>query len=82
MGFGEENPMLTKQDLFTEIERLPLEEKWQLVRHLLHSLEREQTASASELSWHEFLRATYGSLADTPIERPPQLPFEDRAPFD
>ena len=29
-----------------------------------------------------YFERTYGSLADDPIERPPQLPLEERDPID
>jgi len=59
--------------LLEEVEQLPAAEKWLLVKHVLRSLEQEQVVSPAPPSdWHTFLRATYGILRDTPIERPPQ----------
>ena len=63
--------------LLEEAERLPAAEKWRLVKHLLRSLEEQQSA-APHLDGYEFLRATYASLKDTPIERPHQLTLEER----
>jgi hypothetical protein len=71
---------MTIQELLSEVERLPVSEKWRLVNHLLHSLELEQTQPITD--WHAALRATYGILADDPIERPPQLPIEEREPIE
>lgn len=39
-------------------------------------------AQINKLSPTEQLRATYGILADDPIERPPQPPFEMREPIE
>lgn len=74
--------MLTMQDLLEEVERLPAAEKWQLVKHVLRSLEHEQTATPAPLEWHEFLRVTYGSLRDTPIQRWDQGEYEEREPLE
>jgi len=41
-----------------------------------------QTDFVRETDWHTALRATYGILADDPIERPPQLPLEEREPIE
>jgi hypothetical protein len=71
---------MTVQDLLDEVERLPVAEKWRLVNHVLSSLERTQTQSTSD--WHQALRETYGILANDPIERPPQLPLQDREPIE
>jgi hypothetical protein len=35
--------MLTVKELLEQVDRLPTAEKWQLVRQLLRSLEREQS---------------------------------------
>ena len=63
--------MLTIQELYAEIDRLPASEKWQVVKHTLDVLEHEQNASQapSDSDYQQFLRETYGSLRDTPIER-------------
>lgn len=34
-----------------------------------------------QTDWHTALKATYGILADDPIERPPQLLLEVREPL-
>ena len=70
--------MLKIDELLHELERLPTEEKWRLVRHMLQSLEQEQTVLPEEEDWHQFLRTTYGSLRDTPIQRWKQGNYENR----
>jgi hypothetical protein len=58
------------QELFDEVDRLPNDVRWRLLKHVLRSLENEQAASPPQATdWHTFLRATYGSLRDTPIRR-------------
>lgn len=59
------------QELLLEVEQLNDADKWQLVKHLLHSLETAPSAS----DWQQRLQSTYGILEDDPIERPPQLPL-------
>lgn len=68
--------------LLQEAEDLPTAEKWRMVRLLLRSLEQEQTEVVQKSDWHQFLRETYGSLRDTPIERQPQGDYEEREPFE
>jgi hypothetical protein len=70
--------MITLNQLLHEVEQLPTGEKWQLVKHVLRSLEQEQAAQPVDTDWHQFLRDTYGSLRDTPIQRWPQGDYEDR----
>jgi hypothetical protein len=71
---------MTIQDLFAEVEHLSIAEKWRLVNFILQSLEQAQTQIHFEddNAWREAVRATYGILADDPIECPPQLPLEER----
>ena len=71
---------MTLQDLFEEVERLPLAEKWRLVNQVLRSLEQAQIQPKSD--WYQALQETYGILADDPIERPPQLFLEEREPIE
>jgi hypothetical protein len=74
---------MSLQSLLEKVERLPVEEKWQLVKHLLNQLEVTQAEPIDKTQdWHEFLRATYGILRDDPIERPEQPPLEDRDPLE
>lgn len=72
--------MSTFNTLLNEIERLPAPERWRLVKIVLHSLEREQAASPAT-DWDQFLRETYGSLRETPIQRWPQGDYDDREPL-
>jgi len=73
---------MTLDELLEEVERLPAADKWQLVKHVLRSLEQAQTVVPSESDWHQFLRDTYGSLRDTPIQRWPQGDYEAREPLE
>jgi hypothetical protein len=72
---------MTLQSLFDEVERLPVAEKWRLVRHLLNDLDAEQEAPPKE-DWANFVNRMYGALADDPIERPQQWPLTEREPID
>jgi hypothetical protein len=76
--------MSTIQDLLDEVEQLPTTEKWLLVTHVLRALEHEQRHPPpnSESEWHQFLRETYGSLRDTPIQRWDQGEHEEREPLE
>jgi hypothetical protein len=69
--------MLTIQELIEVVDQLPATDKWQLVKHVLDTLEQEQTATVAP-DYHEFLRETYGSLRDTPIERWEQGNYDER----
>jgi hypothetical protein len=68
-------------ELLQEVERLPVTEKWRLVKHVLRSLEQDQSVSPV-FDWHQFLRETYGSLRDTPIQRWDQGDYEEREPLE
>lgn len=72
---------MTLQNLLDEAKRLPMTEKWQLVRHLLNELESEKQAATHE-GWEDFVNRMYGALADDPIERPSQLPLTERDQID
>jgi hypothetical protein len=74
--------MASIQNLIEEVEQLPTVEKWELVTHVLRTLEREQTKVEPRSDWHEFLRKTYGSLRDTPIQRWQQGEYEEREPLE
>ncbi len=73
--------MMTLDELLHQVERLPAAERWQLVKRVLHSLEQEQSAPLPASDWQQFLRETYGSLRETPIQRWPQGEYEDREPL-
>lgn len=68
------------EKLLDEIDQLPHTEKWRLVTHILQSLEQEPRQIEND--WKQAIKATYGILADDPIERPPQLPLKNREPFE
>ena len=73
---------LTVLDLINEVDRLSAADKWQLVKHVLDTLEQEQITSPSTTDYQQFLRETYGSLQDTPIERGDQGEYEEREPLE
>ena len=60
-------------------EKLSSADKVRLIERLSLLLRRDLvTDDWTRLPWADFVRQTAGSLADDPIERPPQLPYEDR----
>ena len=69
-------------ELLQEVEGLPTAEKWRFVKLVLRSLEQEQVSAPAHADWHQFLRETYGSLRDTPLERQPQGEYEEREPLE
>ncbi len=68
------------EELLEEMQHLPATEKWRLVMRMLQMLEQEHRESSEEPDWHEFLRETYGSLRDTPLQRWSQGDYEEREP--
>jgi hypothetical protein len=71
------------EDVVTLADQLSVAEKAQLIEHLGNSLRHDLEVEAyRRMSWHEFLDRTYGILADDPIERPEQLPVEEREPLE
>lgn len=71
------------EDVVTLADKLSVAEKVQLIRHLENTLRNDlDVEEFRQVQWHEFLRQTYGLLADDPIERPEQLPLEEREPFE
>ncbi len=64
-------------------ERLSLVERARLLEYLSTGLKQDLEQEAFQrMPWHEFIERTAGSLADDPIERPPQPPLEDREPLE
>jgi hypothetical protein len=64
-------------------DQLPLAEKARLIEHLSAALRHNLEVEAyRRMPWHEFIEQTAGSLADTPIERPPQPPYDEREPLE
>lgn len=75
--------MISYQHVVTLADQLPLTDKARLIEYLSAVLRQNlEMQSAPQLSWHDFIEQTAGSLADDPIERPPQLPLEDRDPLE
>ncbi len=73
--------MVTIQELLGEVDRLPAADKWQLVKHVLDTLEQAQNTPASTADYRRFLHEMYGALRDTPIERWDQGEYEARDPL-
>ena len=67
------------EQLMQQIDRLPTPQKWQLVNHILRTLQHERQPVSD---WQAALAEYEGALADDPIERPPQLPLEEREPLE
>lgn len=65
--------------LFEQVLKLPPADRLRMVELLAITL---QSDLRPQSDWHTALRATYGILADDPIERPAQLPLEDREPIE
>ena len=69
----------TFEILFEQVQKLSPTERLRMMELLAVTL---QTDLVRQTDWHSALRATYGILADDPIERPPQLPLEEREPIE
>lgn len=63
------------ESLFEKVQQLSIAERLRMMELLAATLKPELVRP---MDWHAALRATYGILADDPIERPPQLPLEER----
>jgi hypothetical protein len=74
--------MTSYADLVHKVEQLSAGDKWRLVRYMLRSLEQDQTTKRPQSDWQQFLRETYGSLRDTPIQRWDQGEYEEREPLE
>ncbi len=75
--------MVAYQEIAELAEQLPKADKARLIKHLSGLLRHEiELESPSEMSWHEFLNATYGILADDPIQRWDQGEYEEREPLE
>ena len=60
------------ETLFAQVQKLSLSERLRLIELLAATL---KTEIDRQTDWHTALKATYGILADDPIERPPQPPL-------
>lgn len=75
--------MTVYNDVVSLADKLTLFEKARLLEHLSMVLKRDLEVEAfRRMPWHEFIERTAGILADDPIERPPQLPYEEREPLE
>lgn len=72
--------MTIRDQVKAELDKVD-EEYLEVVRRMIESLERSSGREHVPESWREFLRATYGSLANAPIQRGEQGEFEPRAPL-
>ncbi len=70
---------MTLQELMQAVDHLAATDQWQLVRHVLETLEHQATPSGD---YRQFLRETYGALRDTPIRRWEQGEYEAREPLE
>lgn len=73
---------MTMNDILHEVEQLPTAQKWVVFKHLVALLETETKAEPPEEDYQVFLRRTYGSLRDDPIQRWPQGEYEERDPIE
>jgi hypothetical protein len=69
----------TFEMLFEQVQKLSPTQRLRMMELLAATLQGDLVQPND---WHVALRATYGILADDPIERPPQLPLEDREPME
>jgi hypothetical protein len=69
----------TLETVLEQAQRLSAQDRLRLVEQLAATLQTEITGRP--MDWHQALRDTYGILKDDPIERPPQLPLEERDPI-
>jgi len=70
---------MTFEVLLEQAQKLSPSERLRLVELLAVTLPADFVQPAH---WRAALKATYGILADDPIERPPQLPVEERDPVE
>jgi hypothetical protein len=63
------------EEIITLADQLSKSQKAQLIEHLSEELKRD---AEGRVPWREFLRQTYGSLKDTPIQRWEQGEYEER----
>ncbi len=70
---------MTYDEVVSKADQLSLAEKARLLEHLSAALRADLEVEAfRRMPWQEFIERTSGILADDPIERPPQLPLEER----
>ena len=66
------------QILLEQAQKLSPVERLRLMELLSMTLQADFVRQAD---WHDALKATYGVLADDPVERPPQPSLEERDPI-
>ena len=75
--------MIAFQEIAELADQLTLAEKARLIERLSAALRQNLEVEAyKRMDWHEFIERTAGSLAESPLERPPQPPLEEREPID
>jgi hypothetical protein len=75
--------MTLYEEAITLADRLSVAEKVRLLEHVTGALKHDLEIEAfKRMPWQEFIDKTAGILADDPIERPEQLPLEDREPME
>jgi hypothetical protein len=71
------------EEIVKQADQLTLAEKARLIEHLSATMSLDLEVEAfRRMPWQEFIDRTAGSLADDPIERPAQLPLEEREPLE
>lgn len=74
--------MIAYPEVAQMADQLPPAEKARLIEHLSAALRQELEGASKPEDWQTFLRSTYGSLRDTPIERGEQGLYEQREPVE
>ena len=74
--------MIAYPEVAQMADQLPPAEKARLIEHLSAALRQELEGTQKPGDWQAFLRSTYGSLRDTPIERGQQGVVEQREPLE
>jgi len=68
------------ENILAQAEQLSPQDRLRLVERLAATLQAD--IKPAKQDWHAALRTAYGILKDDPIERPPQLPLEERDPIE
>ena len=75
--------MIAYDEIAELADQLSPTEKARLIDRLITAVRQNQEIEAyKKMDWHEFIERMAGSLADTPLERPPQPPLEEREPIE
>ncbi len=72
---------VTLEQVLRLAEQLSPPERAALIQHLVNEMPVGQSPDDERIRWLAFIERTAGSLADDPIERPPQGDFETRDPL-